>query len=386
MKIPHKINIYNFLTYALVFAIVKPYFLPAGLRQASKIFILLFIFLFVISKTKKDRIVNLSWLFSGCVLLSAIVAYFKGGYQDKDFLDALLYAITFYDIYSFVGLCKQKGRFDETLKCLYNIIGLYCILTLVSILLVGTVNNSNQSAYIFGNKFTSSYLFIFLVALYAAIHEMDLWKYKIRQIALFIISIAVTLYIGCATATVTLAVLFIATVVPLKKIRMLLLNESFAVIALIMSALVVLVMGQILKIEFVNNIVSGYFNKSYTVAGRLEIYNVYLMNIIKSRFWLGYGYSNSMMKNLTGLYANAQNGLLEIMVNMGFLGVLALLITVFWSFRNTLKTDKSFYISIIVYGMIIASIFEVALNWFFLLGICLIRWNCDAEESVQPNK
>ena len=385
MKISRKISIYDFLTYALVFAIVKPYFLPTGLRQASKIFTLLVVFLFTISKTKTNKIVNLSWLFSGSVLLSAVVAYFKGGYQDKDFLDALLYAVTFYDIYSFVGLCKQKGRFIETIKCLYNIVGLYCILTLVSILLVGTENNSNQSAYIFGNKFTSSYLFIFLVALYGSIHEMSLWKYKVRYITLFIISIAVTLYIGCATATVALAILFIMTLIPFRKIRMLLLNECFAVIVLIMSALVVFVMGQILKFEFVNNIVSGYFNKSYTVTGRLEIYNIYLMNIIRSRFWLGYGYSNSMMKSLTGLYANAQNGLLEIMVNMGFLSVIALLVTVFWSFRNTLKTDKSFYISIIVYGMIIASIFEVALNWFFLLGICLIRWNCDVDDQMQSN-
>ena len=202
---------------------------------------------------------------------------------------------------------------------------------------------------------------------------------------MFISSIALTLYIGCATATVTLAVLFIATIVPFQKIRMLLLNERFVVTALIMSALVVLVMGQILKNEFVNNIVFGYFNRSYTVTGRLEIYNDYLLNIIRSRFWFGYGYSNSMMKNMTGLYANAQNGLLEIMVNMGFLSVVSLIVTVFWSFKNTLKTDKSFYISIIVYGMIIASIFEVALNWFFFLGVCLIRWNCDADGSIRSS-
>ena len=88
-----------------------------------------------------------------------------------------------------------------------------------------------------------------------------------------------------------------------------------------------------------------------------------------------------MMKNMTGLYANAQNGLLEIMVNMGFLSVVSLIVTVFWSFKNTLKTDKSFYISIIVYGMIIASIFEVA----FFLGVCLIRWNCDADGSIRSS-
>lgn len=379
MKITYKINVYNFLTYALIFAIIKPYFLPASVRQASKIVILLSILLFTLAKTRKDRVINLAWLFSGSVLLSAFVAYIKGGYQVKDFLDAVLYAITFYDIYSFVGLCKEKRHFDEMLKCLYNITMLYCILTFCSVLWNGTINNSNQASYIFGNKFTSSYLFILLIALYGAIHEMDLWKNKVRYVFLLIFSIAFTLYVGCATATVTLVILFVVVLIRSQKIRMMLLNEKFVVVVLIVSALLIFWMEQILKIDFINDIVSGYFNKSYTVTGRLEIYNVYLMDIIRNSFWFGYGYSNSMMKNLTGLYANAQNGLLEIMVNMGFWSVLALLITVFLCFKNTFKTNKSFYISIIVYGMIIASVFEVALNWFFLLGVCLIRWNCNVD-------
>ena len=48
MKITYKINVYNLLTYLLVFAIIKPYFLPVGLRQASKIIILISVFLFTI--------------------------------------------------------------------------------------------------------------------------------------------------------------------------------------------------------------------------------------------------------------------------------------------------------------------------------------------------
>lgn len=375
MRISCKISVYNLLTYALIFAIVKPYFLPEALRQASKIFILLCVFLFTVSRTKANRLVNLAWIFSGSVMLSSIIAYLKGGYQAKDFLDAMLYAVTFYDIYSFVGLCKEKNHFDEMLKCLYKIIALYCVLTFLSVMQVGISNNSNQASYIFGNKFTSSYLFIFLIALYGATHEMRLWKNKIRYIVLFVFSIIFTLYMGCATATVTLVILFVLVMIPSEKIRISLLNEKFVVAALLASAIIAFLMEQILKIDFVSDIVYGYFDKSYTVTGRLEIYNVYLINLIKNSFWFGYGYSNSVMKNLTGLYANAQNGLLEIMVNMGFVSVMALLVTVFLSFKNTLKSNKSFYISIIVYGMIIASVYEVALNWFFLLGLCLIRWN-----------
>ena len=375
MRISCKISVYNLLTYALIFAIVKPYFLPEALRQASKIFILLCVFLFTVSRTKANRLINLAWIFSGSVMLSSIIAYLKGGYHAKDFLDAMLYAVTFYDIYSFVGLCKEKNHFDEMLKCLYKMIALYCVLTFLSVMQVGISNNSNQASYIFGNKFTSSYLFIFLIALYGATHEMRLWKNKIRYIVLFVFSIIFTLYMGCATATVTLVILFVLVMIPFEKIRISLLNEKFVVAALLASAIIAFLMEQILKIDFVSDIVYGYFDKSYTVTGRLEIYNVYLINLIKNSFWFGYGYSNSVMKNLTGLYANAQNGLLEIMVNMGFVSVMALLVTVFLSFKNTLKTNKSFYISIIVYGMIIASVYEVALNWFFLLGVCLIRWN-----------
>ena len=69
MKITYKINVYNLLTYLLVFAIIKPYFLPAGLRQASKIIILISVFLFTISRAKKEKfVVVIFWLcfaFSG---------------------------------------------------------------------------------------------------------------------------------------------------------------------------------------------------------------------------------------------------------------------------------------------------------------------------------
>lgn len=379
MKITYKISVYNLLTYALVFAIIKPYFLPVALRQASKIGILLCVFLFTVSRTQKEKLVNLACLFSGSVLISATISYLKGGYQPKDFLDAVLYALTFYDIYSFVGLCKRKNRFDKMLKCMYNIIALYCILTFISVIINGTANNSNQAAYIFGNKFTSSYLFIFLIALYGAVHEMTLYKNRVQYAALFLFSIAFTLYLGCATATVTLVILFVIVLISSKKSMKLLMNEKFVVVSLLVSALIVFSMGQILKIDFINDIVSGFFNKSYTVTGRVEIYNVYLTKVIQERFWFGYGYSNSMMKSLTGLYANVQNGLLEIMVNMGFLSVLSLLVTVFLCFKNSVKDNKTFYISIIVYGMIIASIFEVAINWFFFMGICIVRWNCNKD-------
>ena len=135
----------------------------------------------------------------------------------------------------------------------------------------------------------------------------------------------------------------------------------------------------ILNIGFIKIIVNDFFQKTYTVTGRLEIYSVYLVKVILGNFWVGYGYSNTFMKNLTDLYSNAQNGLLEVFVSFGFLGVIALLATVAYCYKQSVKDTNTFFLSIVVYGMIIAAIFEVSLNWFFLMGLCLVRWNCEAS-------
>ena len=132
---------------------------------------------------------------------------------------------------------------------------------------------------------------------------------------------------------------------------------------------------KIFEIDFINKLVFDYFNKSYTVTEDLKFIVFIYQKLFWEVFWLGYGYSNSLMKSFTKLYSNAQNGLLEIFINFGFFGVIFLLITVFYCYKKTSKNMKTFYLSIVVYGMIIMAIFEVTLNWMFLLGLCLVRWN-----------
>lgn len=374
----YKISIYSIISYALFFAVFKPYFLPDALRQGMKIVILVGVFLFIVFNTNKKMLLNCSLIFCSCIILSGVVAGVGGNYEIRDILDSILYALTFYDLYTFAALCKSKGYSDKLITCMYRMNLIYCILTVISVAIVGVENNSNNVAYLFGNKFTSAYLFVLLIALYGASHEMNKKRNQLSLCLIFVFAIFLSLYMDCATATVTLALLFVMYLIP-DKMKQQLIKGKYVVIALILSALIVFWIEGVLKVDFVNRIVSDYFNKSYTVTGRLEIYNEYLANVILGSFWVGYGYSNMIMKNLTGVYANAQNGLLEIFVNFGFLGVAALLFTVYCCYKHSEKGTRKFYLSLVVYGMIIAAIFEVSLNWFFLLGLCLIRWNCISD-------
>lgn len=373
-----KINIYNFYTYALFFSLVKIYILPEGLRQFIKIIVLLSILIFIVRKSESIHLWNISLIYILCVCLSAIKASFSGQYGVRDCLDSILYSISFYSVYTYIGLCYYKGRFIEVAKCLYNIAFIYCVLTIISVLKIGISNNSNQAAYIFGNKFSSSYLFLFLLALYGTTHDMKKRNKQLFYYVLFAIALGFSLYVECATSTVTIIILLFMSALP-DRFREILLNPVVVIISLIISSLIIVWIGQILELDLVNYIVSDLFNKTYTIKGRLEIYYVYLMKIILESFWFGYGYSNSIMYNLTGVYSNAQNGLFEIFVNLGFMGVISLLLTVFYCYKRGRNNENKFYLSIIVYGMIIASIFEISINWFFIIGITMVRWNCDAE-------
>ena len=83
------------------------------------------------------------------------------------------------------------------------------------------------------------------------------------------------------------------------------------------------------------------------------------------------------MMNITGVFGNAQNGLLEQMMNFGFIGVMAILFTVFYALK---KKKELSYMVILLYAMIVAAIFEVTINWFFWISIFSIQWLEKQEE------
>lgn len=375
------IGLYKFITYALFFAIVKPYFIPTVPRQIVKIAILFGIFLFIVSRSNFKQLRNLSLIFSACVILSGICNVLTDSYGMKDFFDSILYTITFFDTYSFFALCNKKRKTRVLIESLFQINLLYCILTLISVTIVGTENNSNMSVYPFGNKFTSCYLFVLFITLYGLSHEMDRFGARVIHRCIIVFSCLFSLYVGCSTGTVIFTALFLISFLP-EKGRNILTNKVVVCAALVLSAVIIIWIELILKIDFVNQIVVDFFHKSTTVNGRLVIYSAYLEQLIRDNLWLGYGYSNDVMLTISkGVFGNTQNGLMEILMNYGIVGVVALIFTVYSCFKGSKDQTKAFYASFVVYGMIIAAVFEVTINWFFIMGIFLVRWCCNKTEE-----
>lgn len=366
-----KIALFDLYTYLIFLSLFKAYFIPNILRQTIKIVALILLFVFLVTRMKKKDLCNLSLLFSSIIIISGMYNYISGSYTIKALMDSLLYALTFYDLYSFFIYANKHDFSWRMSRNLYRANLIYCLLTIISVLFVGVENNSNIAAYMFGNKFTSSYLFISLIALYGLAHNMNLKRNKRIMCVLITFGVFFTVYTGCATATIALIVAVLLFGIG-QKLHICFIQSPFiAVSALIGTSIVPFVINILIKINIVKYIIFDVFRRSITIYGRFEIYNNYLYSLLKSNLWLGYGYSNGVMMDSTGVFSNAQNGLLEQMMNFGFIGVMAILITVFCALK---KKKELSYMSILLYAMIVAAIFEVTINWFFWVSVFSIQW------------
>lgn len=377
------IECYAYLLFAVLF---KAYFIPDIIRQAIKIFVLLFLFVFLIKRLNKKEIFNISVLFSFSIIFSGVLNYFSQEYTIKALLDSLLYALSLYDLYTFLLYGHKRGRMEKIAKCFYNMNLIYCILTVCSVAIVGTENNSNVSSYLFGNKFTSSYLFISLVALYGVTHNLDRKMYRIRWMILAILVIVFSLYVDCATATVALVIALMIYIVSCVLDKDFFLKPIVITSILVVTALIPFVINSFMKISFVNHIVFDIFKRGATVYGRFEIYQNYLPNLIRDKFLFGYGYSNGKMLAMTGVFGNAQNGLLEQVMSYGVIGAGIIVFLTFYCIKKAKFNNKIICIVILLYAMIVAAIFEPTINYFFWMALFILRWSesyCGLKNSIK---
>ena len=373
-----KIGIFDLYVYLVFVALFKMYFIPDAIRQIIKIIILFGMLFYIVNRSDKKALLNYSLIFSGSIILSGICNYIWGEYTVKALLDSFLYALSFYDLYILFMYAKKNQCVERMKRNLFRINLLYCIFTIISVAVVGISNNSNVSVYLFGNKFTSSYLFISLISLYGMSHDLTLAKNRRRMREMIGVGLLFSLYVGCATAAASLVLAVVIYYVD-KTLHTHIISRKIVVIGtLIITAIIPIVIDIVLKNKFFNYIVFDVFHRDTTVYGRVEIYRKYLLVLLKEKFWLGYGYSNGKMLQVTGVFGNAQNGLLEQMMNFGMLGVLAIVSTVRYALKkNSVNTSCMF---ILLYAMIIAAIFEVTINWFFWIALFSIQWLEEGEK------
>ncbi len=362
------------IIFMLYFSLFKIAIIPSRIRQIIKLFSVLIIFLFVCSKVPKKKLINISLIYSVSILLSGFINYFSHQIAFLSVLESFLNAFLFYDLYTLVFYFYIKNKMRLCLKGLYKINLLGCVINTITILFLKTAYEG-ETIYFFGNKFASAYVFVLLIALFGSVHNMSLKKNVRKLYLLILFSLAITYYMRVITAFVSIAAILFFVIFK-KKIQPLILNPLIVVITLLCSSFTVFVLDYILHLNYVRNFVFNTLEKSASIGGRLEIYNVYLKEIINNSIIFGHGYNNRLIYTMSkGVFGNAQNGLFEQFVSYGVVGILAIVVITYYCFKNHKRNNTAYYLSLVVYAMIIAATIEVTINWFFFLGICLVKFS-----------
>lgn len=372
---------FDWLTASLVaiyFAVFKLVCIPKVLQQGLKVSCVFFVLLFLITNLKGREYKHPSALFCIMVVISSIAGYLAGYVDSSNCTDALLYAICLYALALLITTCSRRGRLETFMSVFFWMTVIYCVLSIVFIARVGTADGP-LLYYFAGNKFSTSYYFIMLACLaYAKLRRegrsKDLVVLVTAGLGLLALVVAHTVY--CSTAVAMSALLIALVILPWKAQRIL---EKPAVViaAMVLTGVILAFLLQLLQVPFVKHIVVDVLGENLTLTGRDLIYSG-LRAVISESPIFGYGYGNAAVAMYVG-YGNAQNSIMETLVNYGVVGLFA----VFYMAWTSVKGDKpswSWGMYIMLYAMIAGSIVEITYNYYFFIALMAIFV---ASEDIQ---
>lgn len=355
---------------ALFMVLFRARYLPEMPQIIFKIFVIGISFI-IIFKNHLNLSRNISLLYSLAIIVSCFFNYRGGSISLSNFLNGILYSICVYCIYTVMGgYCSLFG-FDNLLKCIYAVAKLYALISIISILIIEHVDNV---VYFFGPTFLTNYLLLLWFGLYYLKKRNQLHQANKLKLVLFSIMIlGIFVYTQCSTMIVAFGVVIIMMFFP-EWLKQAFASPKVLIGIMIAAGLLIFFIEGLLAIPVVQHFIVNILGENLTLTDRLRVYS-HLKDLIELKPWAGYGYQNDAIYTVTEWASNAQNGLINILINYGLFGVISFIILCYRSFDMAGKSNDYWGLYVICYGMVVASIVEVSYNYVFIIIICMIRWS-----------
>lgn len=219
------------------------------------------------------------------------------------------------------------------------------------------------------NKFTCSYLHLYLLVIYASVRQNK--KRASLFLLTFVVFIICCMY-KCSTASIA-CIIFIMLVTFWDVIYCYLLSPIVATAILFISDTVLLLGSNILKSKWVNYLIVDVLGKDLSLTGRTGIYSSAVEKY--HLYYKGVGLDNNHLASLviTNGGPNLQNGLLDITLSLSWFGVVALICLLIFAL---LCAGRSIYGSeafvCCIYSFIFISCVEIVFDQLFISFLILI--------------
>lgn len=380
-----KLKLIHLPLYAIYLVLFKVYAVPQIVQQGYKVLLLAGILVYLIFHVPFRKLLNESLFFGGAVVLASGLGYLSGAIALSGVFHSLLYALCLYALYALLRHCSEKDCMNDAVDCFWRMTGVFCLISLISIALQGTSNDGTSITYFFGNKFATSYYFLFFAALfYMRCHEKikQRLRYKLIYLALALLAVVISDLVYCTTAVLSALVLVVLPFLP-RWVTRKLANPWVVLVSMLVAGIIPFLITPILSLKPVQFVIVDLLGENMVLTGRSRIYSM-LAEVILHRPLFGYGYANTAVADAVS-FGNAQNGLLQMIVDYGILGGLFFILLVWRSLKAADKTRRSDALTVLAYAMIVASIVEISYNYIFFMAIFMLRWSQTRRSELSQN-
>ena len=348
-------------------------FIPGGTLRVLRTIIMLFDLLIVFGNYRyRHGIRNPEiWIYIAVIILSGFV---NRGFNDA-FLQAIFYAGMILASYLIIGCAQIKYGEDELLNALGRV--LIAVMTLVDFLIIlrgvsgAHIDGRTDEFYYIGSKFTVSYLNMLLLAILMRGYKD---KSKIPILCVSMVMIGICYMVDCMTG-VTGVIVMIVLYILKNKVEEAITKPIVLTCAVILSGVFALVMQLVVELKPVQWFLLKIVNTDLELTGRANIFAI-LGRLFVNKPVLGYGYGNTIVKNTLG-YGNPQNGLFDIGISYGIIGLIVFLVIVYIvsksrKYRNEIN-QREYPILVFIYAMIVCGTVEINFSILFLIALSLYK-------------
>ncbi|SDN05560.1 O-antigen ligase [Bacillus sp. OK048] len=332
---------------------------------------------------KKNLTLNFFVFLFCCIALYS--SYLNAGGVSGSTLRGIVFICTVVEIFAFIKVLAVKKQLSVLFKSFYVLSLFYCVITDLILLLIPNLYYANISNYFIGNKFTVSYLHIYLVIFYYFINKEKIERgfnsKRMILICYFLWAFIISFITECTTGIIGCLLVLI-----FFKIKSNLFTaKKWLLLLAVSDSILILFDNLILSIPVVQYFIINVLGESLDLHGRLQMYES-VLPLIQEEFLFGYG-ANNYYNVLYSLVKapNAQNGFLNSLVQYGIIGTVALVILLYfmlWLGQNS-KRAKPFFI--LVFMLTILSSVEITINIYFVFFVALI-FGIRLEDDVSVRK
>ena len=300
------------------------------------------------------------------------------------------------ELFALMIWIAEVGKVDAAINFLFHYVLVLVVVTDVMFFTgIKTFYSGRHEIFLVGTKFTVSYFHMDLLTLWFIRNNMRFHREGKSKAFVFLavpFLLAVAIRVDCMTGVIgclALFVFFMMMNTSFQKYFLQFRSPVWLLIFLTASVGFPFLAQKIVEIPVITYLVEGVFSRSTNLTGRMYIFDTFVRKCQGHLTW-GFGLSNgNLVAERLFNCANAQNALLQWVLEVGIPAtamLVVLMVVIFRQLSRSPRQNRIMPMVVLLYVYIILGMVETTFNMTVMLWIALIflQINAKVPQQNQP--